>query len=72
MSTLTRNIMVVCSVVAICAALVGCSSSGDGRAADLQRQLDMAKTAQMRVDDPANAEELRERALLYEAGQSTE
>lgn len=41
MLTRTRNVMVICSVVALCAALVGCSSSDDGRVADLEEQLNM-------------------------------
>ena len=46
----TRNAMVICSVVALCAALVGCSSSDDGKVADLERQLDMAKAARMTAE----------------------
>ena len=41
MLTRTRNVMVICSVVALSAALVGCSSSDDGRVADLEEQLNM-------------------------------
>ena len=41
--TLTRNVMMVCSLAVLCMAVVGCSSSGDGRAADLQKQLDFAR-----------------------------
>jgi hypothetical protein len=45
MPILTRNLVTVCSVVALCAAVVGCSSSGDDDSADLERQLDMALAA---------------------------
>lgn len=41
MLTRIRNVMVICSMVALCAALVGCSSSDDGRVADLEEQLNM-------------------------------
>ena len=40
--TLTRNVVMACSIVALCALVVGCSGSGDDTSADLQRQLDMA------------------------------
>ena len=51
MSTLTRNVVMVCLLAVLCAALVGCSSSGDDNSADLQRQLDMEKAARMTAED---------------------
>ena len=51
MSTLTRNVVMVCSLAVLCAALIGCSSSGDDNSADLQRQLDMEKAARMMTED---------------------
>ena len=42
-STLIRNVVMVCSVAALCAALLGCSSSNDGRMAELEKDLDMAE-----------------------------
>ena len=50
-STLIRNVVMVCSVAALCAALVGCSSSDDGKAAELEKQLDMAEAARMTAED---------------------
>ena len=47
MSTLTRNVVMVCLLAVLCATLVGCLSSGDDNSADLQRQLDMEKAARM-------------------------
>ena len=43
--TLVRNVVTVVSVVALCATLVACSSSDDGRMAELEEQLDMAEAA---------------------------
>ena len=51
MSTLTRNVVMVCSLAVLCATLVGCSSSGDDNSADLQRQLDMEKAARMMTEE---------------------
>jgi hypothetical protein len=55
MPILTRNLVTVCSVVALCAAVVGCSSSGDDDSADLERQLDMALAAQMTAEQERDA-----------------
>ena len=40
-----RNIVMVCSVVVFCAAVMGCSSSDDGKTRELEGQLDMANQA---------------------------
>ena len=56
MLTLTRNVMVVCSAVALCAVMAGCSSSGDDNSTDLQRQLDFDAAV-------ANTMEKQEKAL---------
>ena len=64
MLALTRNTVLVWSIAALCAALMGCSSSGDGDSGDLQRQLDMAQAALAAAEDAQmTAEEAREAAL---------
>ena len=73
MSTLTRNIVMVCSLAVLCAALVGCSSSGDDNSADLQRQLDMEKTARMMAEqegDTAKAAQAAAEAAQMAAEQN--
>ena len=40
-----RNIVMVCSVVVFCVAVMGCSSSDDGKTRELEGQLDMANQA---------------------------
>ena len=50
-STLIRNVVMVCSVAALCAALLGCSSSNDGRMAELEKDLDMAEAVRMTAED---------------------
>ena len=49
--TPTRNIVLILSVTALCAALVGCSSSGDGDSGELEQQLDMAQAALATAED---------------------
>ena len=48
--TLTRNVVLVWSIAALCAALIGCSS-GDDDSGDLERQLDMAQAALAAAED---------------------
>ena len=50
-----RSIVMVCSVVVFCAALVGCSGSDDGRVAELETQLDMARAAQITAEQERDA-----------------
>ena len=40
-----RNIVMVCSVVVFCVAVMGCTSSDDGKTRELEGQLDMANQA---------------------------
>ena len=64
MLALTRNAVLVWSIAALCAALMGCSSSGDGDSGDLQRQLDMAQAALAAAEDAQmTSEEERDAAL---------
>ena len=64
MSTLIRNVVIVCSLAVVCAALVGCSSSDDDRSAELQQQLDMRAdiSPEDLADLRAQVEELMGRA----------
>ena len=64
MLALTRNAVLVWSIATLCAALMGCSSSGDGDSGDLERQLDMAQAALAAAEDAQmTAEEARDAAL---------
>ena len=65
MSILTRNVVMVCSLAVLCAALVGCSSDDD-KSADLQRQLDMR--ADISPEDPAEIEGELEEFRMAAAG----
>ena len=47
----TANIMMVCSLAVVGAAMIGCSSSGDGNSADMRRQLDVETAARMMAED---------------------
>ena len=49
-ATLFRKAMLMCSVAVLCAALIGCSSSDDGKSAELERQLDVEKAARMAAE----------------------
>ena len=49
-ATLFRKAMLICSVAVLCAALIGCSSSDDGKSAELERQLDVEKAARMAAE----------------------
>ena len=55
MSTRIRNVAIVFSLAVLCAALIGCSSSNDGRVAELEEQLDMAETARMTAEQERDA-----------------
>ena len=55
--TLVRNVVMVVSVVALCATLVACSSSDDGRMAELEEQLDMAGAARMTAEQERDTAE---------------
>ena len=50
-ATLSRKALLVCSVAMLCAALIGCSSSDDGKVAELERQLNMTQAAQMTAEE---------------------
>ena len=50
-STHTRNVAMVFSLAVFCAALIGCSSSDDGRVAELEGQLDMTEAARMTAEE---------------------
>ena len=54
-ATLSRKALLVCSVAVFCAALIGCSSSDDGKVSELERQLDMEKAARMTVEQERDA-----------------
>ena len=54
-ATLSRKALLVCSVAMLCAALIGCSSSDDGKLADLEQQLDMEKAARMTAEQERDA-----------------
>ena len=54
-ATLSRKALLVCSVAVFCAAVIGCSSSDDGKVAELERQLDMEKAARMTVEQERDA-----------------
>ena len=60
-STLTHNVVMICAV-AFCAALVGCSSSDDGRVAELEEQLNMAEAAQMTAEQERDAAQVAQAA----------
>ena len=65
---LTRNVVLVWSIAALCAALTGCSSSGDGDSGALERQLDMAQAALTAAEDAQmTAEGERDAALDAQA-----
>ena len=55
MRMLTRNVMVVCSLAVFCLAVMGCSSSDDGKLAELERQLDMEAAARMTAEQEREA-----------------
>ena len=55
MSTRIRNVAIVFSLAVLCAALIGCSSSDDGRMAELEEQLDMAEAARMTAEQERDA-----------------
>ena len=60
---LTLQYMAICCVAALCALVIGCSSSDDGRVAELEEQLDMAQAAQMTAEQAqAAAEAAQEKA----------
>ena len=46
-----RNIVMVCSVVVFCVAVMGCSSSDDGKTRELEGQLDMANQAEAQAQE---------------------
>ena len=57
---LTRNVMMICLLIALSMALVGCSGSDDDMSADLQNQLDTANDQLAMLQ--AQVEELMARA----------
>ena len=72
MSTLTRNVVMVCSLVMLCAALVGCSSD-DGKSVELERQLGMVEEARMTAEqerDTAKAAQTAAEAAQMAAEQA--
>ena len=54
-STLARNVAMVFSLAVLCASLIGCSSSDDGRVAELDQQLDTAEAARMKAEQERDA-----------------
>ena len=64
-----RNIVMVCSVVVFCVAVMGCSSSDDGKTRELEGQLDMANQAEAEAQEliaslRLQIEELAQRANI--------
>ena len=55
MRMLARNVMVVCSLAVFCLAVMGCSSSDDGKLAELERQLDVEEAARMTAEQEREA-----------------
>ena len=62
--TLPSKTAMVFSVVACCAALIGCSSSDDGKSAELERQLDVEKAALMTAQEEVAALRAQVQALM--------
>ena len=54
-ATLSRKALLVCSVAVFCAAVIGCSSSDDGKVSELERQLDMGKAARITAEQERDA-----------------
>ena len=66
MATGIRNVAMLFSLVVLCAALIGCSSSDDGRVAELEEQLNMAEVARMTAELAQTAAEAAQMTAEHE------
>ena len=64
-----KRLRLALCVVTLCALLIGCSGSDDGRVADLEEQLDMATAARMTAEQERDTAKAAQTAA--EAGQMT-
>lgn len=72
MSTLMRNAVMICLMAVFCAVVIGCSSSDNGRVAELEGQLDMAEAARMTAEDQLAALRTQIETLMGRADISPE
>ena len=72
MSAPVRNVLMICSLAMLCVAMFGCSSSDDGKSANLQRQLDMEKAARMTAQEQIAALRTQVEELMGRANISPE